>query len=165
MKDDLVLGKAVKKLQRQMQAMKALAPQISMPGNKLVISSTLNPAKWTYERLAKYIQEFESSLDDNHEIGARLVSFGTKIVFHIENIGYHGPDIITFYGIDDSGQNVQLIQNISQLSVLLVAVKKTGKEPRRIGFSLLRDEPEEESETVAVGTPVTRRPPRTDPGV
>jgi len=93
-------------------------------------------AQWTYERLVKHIQEFEANLDEDHEIGARLVSFGSDLKFHIEDMGYHGPDIITFYGKNDLGEDVQLIQNVSQLSVLLVAMKKVDEKPKRIGFML-----------------------------
>lgn len=93
-----------------------------------------NPAEWTYARLSKYMKEFQDALDDEHELGARLVSFGNTVVFHVESLGYHGPDIITFQGANENGERVRLIQNISQLSVLLVAVKKLGEKPRRIGF-------------------------------
>lgn len=68
------------------------------------------------------------------------MSFGNAVVFHIEDIGYYGPDIITFHGLNDKGERVQLIQNVLQLSVLLVAVKKLGERPRRIGF--IQDEDE-----------------------
>jgi hypothetical protein len=92
------------------------------------------PAKHTYERLISYINTFEADLDQEHEIGARLVSFGADIKFHIESISYWGPDIITFNGETSAGEKVQLIQNISQLSVLLIAMKKMHPKPRRIGF-------------------------------
>ncbi|MEI7817972.1 MAG: DUF6173 family protein, partial [Desulfuromonadales bacterium] len=101
--------------------------------------SATNPAKWTHKRLATYIQDFESNLDNEHEIGARLVSFGSAITFHIQDIGYYGPDIITFDGLNDAGETVKLIQNISQLSVLLVAMKKLEEKPRRIGFKLTEE--------------------------
>ena len=95
-----------------------------------------NPAKWMFERLATYIKQFESRLDDQHEIGARLVSFGANLTFHIEDMGYFGPDMIVFYGKNDKGEPVQLIQHTSQLNVLLVAVRKQEERPRRIGFIL-----------------------------
>jgi hypothetical protein len=101
---------------------------ISMPLSKS------NPAAWTYERLGEYIKDFEAELDSEHEIGARLVSFGQSITFHIQNVGYYGPDLISFTGIDSDGQKVQLIQHMSQLSVLLIAMKKMDDEPNRIGF-------------------------------
>jgi hypothetical protein len=59
-------------------------------------------------------------------------------VLRIEGIGYFDPDIVTFYGRDDSGAKTQLIQHVSQLSVTLRAVPKEGdsEPPRRIGFQL-----------------------------
>jgi hypothetical protein len=98
-----------------------------------------NAAKWMFERLATYIKQFEGGLDDEHEIGARLVSFGHNLTFHIEDMGYYGPDMIVFYGKNDNGEPVQLVQHTSQLSVLLVGVRKQSERPRRIGFIL--DEP------------------------
>ena len=98
------------------------------------LGRTSNPARWTYERLGEYIKDFESELDEEHEIGVRLVSFGQTISFHVQNIGYYGPDIITFYGTNENGEKLQLIQNLSQLSFLLIAVKKLQDKPKRIGF-------------------------------
>ena len=95
-----------------------------------------NQAKWMFERLATYIKQFESTLDDEHEIGARLVSFGHNLTFHIEDMGYFGPDMIVFYGKNEKGEPVQLVQHTSQLNVLLVAVRKQAARPRRIGFIL-----------------------------
>ncbi|PSU21965.1 hypothetical protein CTM88_20555 [Photobacterium aquimaris] len=108
--------------------------------NIKIPSSQLSPAAWTYERLGMYIKDFEADLDSEHEIGARLVSFGQSITFHIQKVGYHGPDIISFDGIDSNGQKVQLIQHMSQLSVLLMAMKKLEDEPKRIGFILDKKE-------------------------
>jgi hypothetical protein len=105
----------------------------------------LNPARWTYERLGEYIQDFEADLDDGHEIGARLVSFGSVVTFHVDDVGYFGPDIISVCGKDDNGQSVQLIQNVAQLSVLLVAMKKRQEKPRRIGFIWDKEEEGEDS--------------------
>ncbi len=108
-------------------------PEITMP--RLPDSAT-NPAKWTYTRLVEYIKDFEAELDNDHEIGARLVSFGQSITFHIQDMGYYGPDIISFDGTNDQGEKLQLIQHISQLSVLLIGMKKQNETPRRIGFIL-----------------------------
>ena len=89
-------------------------------------------AEWTYERLGSYIRDFENELDQDHEVGARLVSFGQAILFHIESLGYYGPDIISFKGVTDKGEKVK--QNVSQLSVLLIAMPKRSEQPKRIGF-------------------------------
>lgn len=97
---------------------------------------TTNPAKWTYERIVRSIIEFEKDLNQGQEIGARLVSFTDRDVIHIDDVGYWGPDMIMFYGRNVDGNPVQLIQHISQVSVLLVALPKEHETPRRIGFHL-----------------------------
>lgn len=86
--------------------------------------------------MMEYIKAFEEELDDEHEVGARLVSHGSTTTFHMIDMGYAGPEVICFYGIDNSGQKVQLIQHYTQLNVLLVALRKLEDKPRRIGFDL-----------------------------
>lgn len=109
----------------------------SMLTKVIAPDSTLNPAKWMHERIVRSIASFEEDLDREHEVGAHLVSFGADVTFHIQDVGYWGPDIIRFYGVDNSGRNVELLQHISQLSVLLVAIAKRDTEPRRIGFEMV----------------------------
>lgn len=111
------------------------------------LSKTLrvNPAEWMYERIVRSIQDFEEKLDSEHEIGARLVSFGANTTFHIDDVSFWGPDMIIFIGFDENKQRVELLQHISQVNVLLVAVNKQSVEPRRIGFRLVeRVQPSEE---------------------
>jgi hypothetical protein len=95
----------------------------------------LNPAKWMHERIVRSIIDFEKDLDPALEIGARLVSFTSHEVIHIDDVGYWGPDIIKFYGTTGDGHPVELMQHLSQLNVLLMAIKPVA-EPRRIGFVL-----------------------------
>lgn len=51
------------------------------------------------------------------------------------------PDIVTFYGQDQMGMRTQLIQHVSQLSVMLRALPKQIEEapPTLIGFQLVQD--------------------------
>jgi hypothetical protein len=95
-------------------------------------------AEAMFHRIVAYIREFEANLDREHEIGARMVSFGDTVQFHIVDMGYWNPDIVTFDGVDEGGRRMKLIQNISQLNVLLIAMPKRieHEEPRRIGFVL-----------------------------
>jgi len=99
-------------------------------------------AEDVFYRLVAYIREFEANLDHDHEVGARMVSFGTTVQFHIVDMGYWNPDIVTFDGLDEAGNRMKLIQNVSQLNVLLVAMHKREEheEARRIGFVLERRE-------------------------
>lgn len=99
------------------------------------VNKDRNPAIEIRESLTKYIQEFEASLDANQEVGAKLVTFGTDVIFHINQVGFSKPNIITFFGITNNNEKVQLIQHVSQLNVLLIAMKRVSEEPKNpIGF-------------------------------
>jgi Family of unknown function (DUF6173) len=105
--------------------------------------STVNPAKWMHERLVKSIIEFEEALDETQEIGARLVNFGEREPIHINDVGYWGPDLVIFYGTNADKRPVELLQHVTQVSVLLVAMPKEHEQARRIGFELQKKlEPE-----------------------
>ena len=102
--------------------------------------SQKSPAQWAYERLILYIQNFEKTLDEEHEVAMGFA--GSDIgVIRIEGMGYFEPDIITFYGQDQMGMRTQLVQHVSQLSVMLRALPKQieAAGPTRIGFRLAED--------------------------
>ncbi len=96
-----------------------------------------SPAQWAYERIIMYIQNFEKQLDSDHEVGLGLTGGNTGVI-KIEGLGYYDPDIITYYGVSESGARTQLIQHVSQLNVTLVASPKHIDQPEatRIGFQL-----------------------------
>ena len=97
-----------------------------------------SPAQWAYERLILYIQNFEQQLDAKQEVAIAFTG-GEAGVLRIEGMGYFDPDIVTFYGSDAAGIKTQLIQHVSQLSVMLRALPKATAEEMpasRIGFRL-----------------------------
>jgi Family of unknown function (DUF6173) len=96
-----------------------------------------SPAEWAYDRVILYIREFERQLDANQEVAIGFA--GSEVgILRIEGLGFFEPDILTFYGTDDDGMKNQLVQHISQLSVMLQARPKADPNdaPRRIGFNL-----------------------------
>ena len=95
-----------------------------------------NPAEWMFDRLVRMIDDYERSLSDQEEIGGRLVGAPGEGSFHIDDIGYWGPDLIMFYGKNNQGRPIRLIQHYTQLSVLLTSMPKVKEQPRRIGFAL-----------------------------
>lgn len=99
-----------------------------------------SPAEWAYERLVLYIQNFEEQLDNEHEIAVGFVGGGAGVL-RIEGLGFFDPDIVTFYGTDTEGTKTQLIQHVTQLSVMLRAIpkEKTTISAKRIGFRLIAD--------------------------
>ncbi len=95
------------------------------------------PAEWAYDRIILYIRNFEKQLDTDQEVAMGFAGSEAGIL-RIEGLGFFEPDLLTFYGQDEEGMKTQLIQHVSQLSVMLRAVPKAAPEepPRRIGFRL-----------------------------
>ena len=118
-------------------AAKAPVPATRAGKAAKAVGKPKSPAEWAYDRLILYIRNFESQLDASQEIAMGFAG-GDAGVLQIEGLGYYEPDIVTFYGRDEDGMKTQLVQHVSQLSVILRAVPKIGPEdpPRRIGFAL-----------------------------
>ena len=96
-------------------------------------------AERIYRQLVASIFDFEKTLDDDHEIGARLASYSSAVSFYIQDVGYCDPHIITFSGRNENGEKLQLLQHVSQLDILFIEMKKKADEPVRIGFKLKRE--------------------------
>ena len=88
------------------------------------------------DRLYEKIQDYDAKLDNTQEVGVRLVNFGQAVVFHLEAMECVNPSLICFIGTTTDGQPVELIQHVTQLSILLTKVSRRDpskpKEP--IGF-------------------------------
>jgi Family of unknown function (DUF6173) len=93
-----------------------------------------NPVLDVFSSIKNYIAEFEASLEVDQEVAARLASFGGVLLFHVTQIGFSKPNLVTFYGVTSEGEKVQLIQHVSQLNFLLKAVPKHESKAKRIGF-------------------------------
>ena len=104
---------------------------------KIAETGPKSPAESIYHRLILYIRNFEQQLDATHEIAMGFAG-GEAGVLRIEGLGFFDPDIVTFYGRDEDGAKTQLIQHVSQVSVILRAVRKEEPDApaRRIGFRL-----------------------------
>ncbi|MNP29353.1 hypothetical protein D3C76_1223730 [compost metagenome] len=83
------------------------------------------------------INDFDRTLDETKEVGVRLVSFGQTLSFHITDVSYDNPSLIMFSGNLENGDPVHLVQHVSQISFLLMAMqRREPEEPKRqIGFS------------------------------
>ena len=118
------------------QPMRATAPE-SAAAMAEGVRMRDNPAEWAFVRLSRMIEEFESKLDKDDEIGARIVGLPGEGTMQIEDVGFWGPDLIMFYGKNSDGKPVRLVQHYSQINVLLNALPKPEERPaRRIGFQL-----------------------------
>jgi len=123
-------------------------PNIRIPKNPLITVAEGNYASEFHKRLVKWINDFDASLDEMHEVGVRLVNFGQTVVFHLADIGFWNPSLMSFKGSTEDGQPVELIQHVSQISILLMKLprKDLSKPKRPVGFSCEQQEDEERKE-------------------
>ena len=89
-----------------------------------------------YQRIVALINNFESELPDTMQAGGRLVSAG-DITFSIQDIGYWDPNMIVFYGELSDGSAVELVQHLSQLNLLLVAVPRQDDIQKPVSYTHL----------------------------
>ena len=108
------------------------------PASKMLAIAEGEFASEFQRRLEEYCKNFDAELDADHEIGVRLVSYGQEVKIYVESIGYWNPSLINFNGFLDDGKTpVQLVQHVSQISFLLMALpKKDPDKPKRpFGFA------------------------------
>jgi hypothetical protein len=91
-------------------------------------------AEYAISVIISEARKFEAKLDEDHEVGARLSSFGSSVLIHIRTLSAENPNIVIIDGLNENNEPVRLVQHFSQLSTLFVAVKKLKETPHRIGF-------------------------------
>ena len=89
-----------------------------------------------FEIIKKYVEDFQSTLDSDHEVGLLLTNFGQSMLMNVTEIGFEKSVLMIFRGFVNSKMST-LIQHISQISFLLTSVPKSDPSapPRRIGFN------------------------------
>ena len=87
-----------------------------------------------FKHLMQRVRAFQAALDEDQEIGLQLANFGLPAQIHIRSISYRNPNLIEFHGVNADDHEVTLVQHISQLNFLLIAVKPIEETPYRIGF-------------------------------
>lgn len=87
-----------------------------------------------FEIIKRYIQEYEASLDSEHEVGLWLTSFGQAMLMQVTSITYEESVLLVFKGYVN-GKKSTLIQHINQINFLLTSIdKEPNREKRKIGF-------------------------------
>ncbi len=115
---------------------KPLVPAGTPPSAEVATSVEFpGEAECMFKKLMAHIADFEQHLQPDQEVGGTFVTFGNRSIY-ITGIGYHGNDMIIFYGNSDKGDPIKVMQHISQTNVLLTALKKRPghKQAKRIGF-------------------------------
>lgn len=95
-----------------------------------------NPAGYLRERLMERVRAFEAALKNDEELGMRLASSGYPEPFRLTAVDHADPHLIIFRGETEEGRPVEVVQHLSQVSLMMVALAKAPEraEPRRIGF-------------------------------
>ncbi len=111
-------------------------PQINIPEPPIIDSPIQHMwADKLFEILKKRIEEFESSLDPEHEVGIMLTNFGESVLLQVTSITYEDPVLMVFKGFVND-REATLIQHINQLNFLLTSIEKKDDRPKRkIGFT------------------------------
>lgn len=121
----------MRKLNSAMEVLAAERRRQELPG-QIAIASTASEA---CKNIQAVFEAFERSINPDEEIGLALSSFGVQHQIIVERVSALGVNLIVIRGIEN-GVSVSLVQHLSQLSFLLIPVKKAQPEaPRRkIGF-------------------------------
>ncbi|MFV0300002.1 MAG: DUF6173 family protein, partial [Paracoccus sp. (in: a-proteobacteria)] len=99
----------------------AIAPDL-WPQEDAADQATLHAAEEVFNHLLARVQEFQANLPEHHELGIQLANFGGERALHVRGMGFRNPSIIEFYGLLDGDRQVTVVQHVSQLNFLLIAV-------------------------------------------
>lgn len=92
-------------------------------------------AETQFEIIKRYVLAFQAALDEDHDVGVLLSSFGTNVLMEVDSIWFHRPVLMVFKGRVNERPTI-LIQHISQINFLLQVVPKDPAKPHRtIGFN------------------------------
>lgn len=123
--------------------------EIELPQIRSVVAENVeaNYASEFHQQLQKWISDFDASLDSEHQVGVRIVSFGPNVTIRLQALGYSNPSLVIFSGWLDTGEPVELIQHVSQISVLLIKMRRIdpAKPKQPIGFNVVSDNDGKES--------------------
>ena len=114
----------------------AALDMLSRPSVSDIISDLPSSAQTMFENIVERIKKFEATLPNDKQAGGCLVS-APSTVFLINKVTYADPDVIIFMGALPDGSTVELVQHVTQVNLLMVAVPRTDNldQPRReIGF-------------------------------
>lgn len=114
-----------------------LIPSISVPKIEPIEFDTPLQHMFVDEQfhiIKRYIQDFEKTLDTEHEVGVMMTNFGQSIIMQVTQITYEEPVLLIFRGYVN-GKMSTLIQHMNQLNFLLTTIDKMDEKPKMpIGF-------------------------------
>ena len=82
-------------------------------------------ARRYYNLLQSRIDNFKDNLPDNKCVGVRISGFGDNSLYLLEEIHYADPSLLAICCRSLEGMPVEIIQDVSHLSLSLVALDKS----------------------------------------
>lgn len=97
-----------------------------------------NQASAFYTHIENRIRQFESELLENQCLGLQIASIGNDSAFTVTNVRCFNPSLIAFSGTKATGEKVELIQHVSQISIMLIAIARDGDSIQKtpVGFQM-----------------------------
>ncbi len=74
--------------------------------------------------LSNRLESFRARVGSSHEVGLRLVSFGSNEVFYLDEIHHADPSLLAFCGVTLDGMPIEVVQDVSLVSVALQALPR-----------------------------------------
>lgn len=97
-----------------------------------------NLASELYKHLKKRAEDFDNKLDGSQAVGVKLIPSGQSVTFQVTALGYCDPSLIIFGGVTESGSEVQLIQHVSQINFLLMAMPRPNPEKPKVPLGFIQ---------------------------
>lgn len=94
-----------------------------------------NNAEYIAKIIGQKIVNFQSSLSDNEDVALQIIQFNNSIILYVTGVFHLGTGLVVFQGVDSNKNPCEIVQHISQISILMAVVSKAPEVPRRkIGF-------------------------------
>ena len=131
------MAEASRNIQAQMDA-KQHAQDVSVLANEILLDGK---ASIVGEQIMERVREFEKYIDsdaDGKAVGFVLVGLAGLVTMRVVQIRALDPYLLVFSGFEISSNSlVELVQNVSQVSVLFKLVDQPEKKERNpIGFAI-----------------------------
>lgn len=88
-------------------------------------------------RVITKLRAFEASLNADQETGLHLANYHQALTLHVREVSWIDPALIVFGGVlDGSGHRAEMLQHVSQINLILVALPRENPQAPRsqIGF-------------------------------
>lgn len=80
-------------------------------------------ARRYYNLLQSRVDNFKAALPSNKRLGVKVSGFGDNSLFLLEEIHYADPSLIAICGRSLEGLPIEIIQDVSHLSIALVPLE------------------------------------------